>query len=73
MGTLTGVSFEVDSAKVHAYVVKFNSGNDTTESKIRSHTQHSNKRLDYIVLKNHFKGVGVNVVDIIQDESILEN
>ena len=65
MRSLTGVSSKADIAEVHTCIVTFISENDTTESKIQSHTQQSNRRLDYITLKNQYEGVGVNVVDIL--------
>ena len=57
MASLNGAAFEVDSAEVHTYIVKFISGNDTAESKIQSHTITNNGRKDYIALKNHYNSV----------------
>ena len=72
MAILTGATFEVDSAEVYTYLVKFISGNNTAESKIESNERHSNGRLDYIALKEHYASVGVNAKDILRAESILE-
>ena len=72
MASLNGVAFKVDSAEVHTYIVKFISGNDTAESKIQSHTITNNGRKDYIALKNHYEGIGVNSVDILRADAILE-
>ena len=72
MGLLQGAAFEVDSAEVHTYLVNFISGNQTAESKIQNYTRNSNGRLDYIALKELYKGVGVNAIDILREESILE-
>ena len=72
MARLNDQAFEVDSAEVHTYIVKFISGNDTTESKIQSHTLTNNGREDYIALKTHFEGVGINLVDILKADEMLE-
>lgn len=72
MADLNGAAFEVDSAEVHTYLVKFISGNNTAESKIQSNDHHSNGRLDYIALKEHYEGVGVNAKDILRADSVLE-
>ena len=73
MENLTSAAFEVDSAEVHTYLARFSSGNNTAESKIQSNERHSNGRLDYIALKAHYKGVGVNAKDVLRAEYILEN
>ena len=72
MASLTGSAFEVDRAEVHTYIVKFISGNDTAESKIQGHTITNNGREDHIALKNHYEGIGVNSVDILRADAILE-
>lgn len=64
MGLLNSTAFEVDSVEVHTYIVKFISGNDTAESKIQRHSQYTN-RVDYIALKDHYEGVGVNDIDVL--------
>ena len=71
MTSLNGSAFEVDSAEVQTYITKFISGNDTAESKIQSHTLITNGRGDYIA-PNHFEGVGLNSVDILKANNILE-
>ena len=72
MARLNGSAFEVDSAEVHTYIVNFISGKDTVESKIQSHTLTNNGREDYIALKTHFEGVGINLVDILKADEMLE-
>ena len=73
MADLTGAAFEIDSEEVHMYLVKFISGNNTFESKVQSNDRHSNGRLNYITLKEHYEGVGVNTKYILRAESLLEN
>ena len=65
MAVLTGTAFEVGSAEVHTYLIKFISGNNAAESKIQRNDRHSNGCLDYIALKEHYEGVGVNAKDIL--------
>ena len=70
---ITGDSFRTDAAEVHTYISKFISGNSTAESKILSNTAQKNGRLDYTLLKNHYKGIGINTVDILKADHTLES
>ena len=37
------------------------------------HAQQKNGRLDFIALKNHYKGVGVHAIIIVQAEKVLQD
>ena len=71
MAPLTGEAFAVDSAEVHTYLVNFIAGNTTAESKIQTHANEFNGRLDFQALQEHFEGVGINPVDIVKADKAL--
>jgi hypothetical protein len=70
---LTGEAFTRDAAEVHTYIVNFIAGNTTAESKILAYNDQRNGRLDYIALKDHYEGVGINAVDALGADKALEN
>jgi hypothetical protein len=70
---LQGEAFTRDAAEVHTYIVSFIAGNTTAESKVMSHAEERNGRLDYLSLKEHYEGVGVNAVDALGADKALEN
>ena len=72
MAPLAGTSFVVDASEVHTYIVSLTAGNSTAEAKMNTHTNENNGRMDFTALSNHYEGVGVNSVDIIRADSILE-
>ena len=37
------------------------------------HSQHNNGRIDFIALKNHYKGVVVHAINIVQDGKVLQD
>lgn len=67
-----GQAFATDAAEVHTYIVNFIAGNQTAESKIQAHAQQANGRLDFIALKEHYEGVGINAIDVVYAEKILD-
>jgi hypothetical protein len=71
MAPLHGEAFAIDATDVHTYLVNFVAGNETAEAKIQAYEAQNNGRLDYIALKEHYKGVGVRVLDITKAESVL--
>lgn len=70
---LTGDAFTQDAAEVHTYIVNFVAGNPTTESKLMPHTEERNGRVDFISLKEHYKGIGMNAINIIAADKIMAN
>ena len=72
MAPLTGPSFIVDASEVHTYIVSFTAGNSTAEAKMKHHAHKNNGRLDFTALSEHYEGVGVNSIDILRADSILE-
>ena len=72
MAPLTGKTFAVDSKEVHTYIVKFVTGNHIAESKIQSHLADTNGRIDFQLLVAHYKGVGINSIDVLCAERIIE-
>jgi len=73
MAPLHGEAFTVDAAEVHTYIVNFIAGNQTAEAKIQMFQALNNGRLDFNGLKDHFEGVGINAVDILAADKILED
>ena len=73
MAPLMGESFEIDSAEVHTYMMHFIAGNSVAEAKIVAHGATSSGRRDFIALKSHFEGVGINALEITKAEQIINN
>jgi hypothetical protein len=71
MAPLVGEAFAIDAADVHTFIVNFISGNDTAEAKIQAHEDTKDGRLDYIALREHYKGVGLHTLDVTKAETIL--
>jgi hypothetical protein len=70
---LEGTAFITDAAEVHTYIIKFIAENgDTAESKVQATTGYNNGRLDFIALKEHYEGIGVNVLDVTRADRLLE-
>ena len=65
---LVGQAFTTDAAKVHTYIFRFTSRNEVTKSKIVALATKTNGRLDFMALKDHYEGVGVHVVNVVQVE-----
>lgn len=70
---LTGPAFTIDAADVHTYIVKFMSGNATAESKLLPIADEQDGRKDFMTLKAHYEGVGVNARDTLKADKIIEN
>lgn len=62
----------INAAEVHTYLVNFTSGNQVAESRMQVHQAQRYSRLDFIALKEYYKGVGINAADVIHTEKILE-
>ena len=70
---LLGQSYQTDSAEVHTYIVKFTSGNPVEEEKLIPHANMNNGRLDFMALRNHYEGIGVHAINIVQADKILQD
>ena len=64
----TGEAYTNDNLEVHTYITYFISGNSTAEAKLISHGRQNDGRADWIALKEHFEGVGVNSMEITKAE-----
>ena len=56
---LVGQAFTTYAAEVHAYIVRFASGNTVAEAKMIANAVESNGRIDFMALKDHYEGAGV--------------
>ena len=72
MAPLRGATFAVDSAEVHTYIVNFVAGKNMAESKIQAHANDDDGRRDFISLKAHYQGVGINAIDVVQAKKVIE-
>ncbi len=57
-------AFAYDATDVHTLIVKFITGNDTAEMKIKVHESFRNGRTDWILLKEHYEGIWIHAFDI---------
>ena len=55
---LVGQAFTTYAAEVHAYIVRFASGNTVAEAKMVAHAEENNCRLEFMALKYHYEGFG---------------
>ena len=70
---LTGQAYQADAVEVHIYIVKFTPGKSLAEINLVPHAEHNNGRLDFIALKNHYKGVEVHAINILHNEKVLQD
>ena len=68
-----GEAFNIDTAEVHTLIVKFITGNDTAEMKIKAHEAKRDGRIDWFALKEHYEGVGIHAFDIHEAEAIIQD
>ena len=73
MAPLAGEAFITDASEVMTYIVSFVAGNTTAESKIQRFSASSNGRLAYKALQAHYEGVGMNAIDILKADKILDS
>ena len=71
MAPLTGEAYDADNAEVHTYLIHFVSGHSVAEAKIIAHGHNNNGRQDYLALRNHFEGIGINALEITKAENII--
>ena len=70
---LNGEAFKTDASEVHTYLTKFITGNSTAETKIQANLVQKNGHLDYFALRDHYKGIGINAVNILKADHTLES
>ena len=68
-----GEAYKIDASEVHTLLVKFITGNETAEMRIKAHEADRNGRTDWIALTEHYEGVGIHSFDIIEADSILHD
>ena len=73
MAPLNGESFVTDNREVHTYIMHFIAGNAVAEAKIVAHGHDEDGRRDYLALKEHYEGVGVNALEITKAEHTINN
>ena len=66
-----GEAYRIDAAEVHTLLVKFITGNETAEMRIKAHEAKRDGRIDWLALKEHYEGVGIHAFDIIEAETTL--
>jgi hypothetical protein len=71
MTPLVREAFTIDAADVPTFIVNFISGNNTAEAKIQAYEDSKDGRLDYVALREHYKGVGLHALDITKAETLL--
>ena len=72
MAPLEGKAYTTDAQEVHTYIVNFIAGNDTAEAKILPHVDENDGSKDYVALRNHYEGVGINAIDITKADKVLD-
>lgn len=68
-----GEAFEVDSSNVHTYIMNFIQGNANVEAKILGVLDQRDGRGAYQRLKEHYKGVGINAIAIMEAKLVIQN
>ena len=69
---LHGSAFMSDTIEVHIYLNKFVSDNDVAESKLQALTTFNNGRRDFLALRDHYEGIGVNALDVTKADRLLD-
>ena len=67
---LVGHEFKTDAAEVHTYIVRFTSGNTVAEANMVAHAAENNCFLDFMLLKDHYRGVGLHTVNAVQSDKV---
>ena len=70
---LTGDAYQIDNSEVHTYMVYFISGNSTAEARITAHGQNNDGRADFIALRQHYEGIGVNALEVSKAENVINS
>ena len=70
---LYGEAYAIDAAEVHTYLVNYMSGNTTAEVNLLPHVNANDGRRDFKSLKDHYEGVGVNAVGVLEAEETIRS
>ena len=68
-----GEAFAIDSANVHTYIMNFIQGNANAEAKILGVLDQCDEHEAYKCLRDHYKGVGINAIAIMEAESVIQS
>ena len=68
---LVGQAFMTDAAELHTYIVRFTSGNVVAEANMVAHAAENNGFLEFMALKDHYEGVGMQAVNALQADKVL--
>ena len=68
---LNGNSYDTDNLEVHTYITHFIAGNSVAEAKVTAHGQINDGRADFIALRDHFEGIGINAHEIQKAQSVI--
>ena len=70
---LTGQAFTIDAAEVHTFIVNSITQNNEAESIIKIFEDKGNRRKDWTILKNHYKGQGIYANNIYKADADIKN
>ena len=70
---LYGEAYIIDAAEVHTYLVNYMSGNATAEVKMLPRVDSNDGRKDFKSIKDHYEGVGVNTVSVLEAEETIRS
>ena len=70
---LTGQAFTIDVSEVHTFIVNFIKQNYEAESIIKIFEDERNRRKDWTILKNHYKGQDIYTNNISKANADLKN
>ena len=73
MAPFNGEAFVIDSSEVLTLIVKFIAGDETAEAKILPFVVSTNGRGTFKALFEHYEGVGLHSVDIIQADEVIDS
>ena len=68
-----GTVFNIDAVELYTYLVNFTFGNSIAKVKMLPHAHENNGRLNFKALREHYKGVSVNSINVIKAEVTLKN
>ena len=70
---MVGQAFTTDVEEVDTYIISFTSDNTVIEVKMVAHAAENYGRLDFMVLQDYYKGVGVHAVSAVQADKLLND
>ena len=66
-----GEAYGRDTAEVHTLVVKVINGNEIAEMRINAHESPRNSTINWLTLKQHYRGTDIHAFDIMEVEAFL--